>query len=626
MMNKQFQFILAIICLLHFTPQLIQAQKLRSEIEDIYKWNITDLYSNDTEWTKAKDTFVEKAKTLTDYKGKLGSSAETLFHFLQFNDEITKEGSRLYAYTSLKADQDVGNQTNQALEKTIRQVFIELGQQTAFVQPELAAIPEATMKQFIAEEPGLKIYELSLMDTYRMKEHTLSEPEELLMAKASLMRGTASSAYSMFSNAEMPAVTATLTDGSQIEISKQSYSQYRVLSNAKDREIVFHTFWKHYAEYEGTFGELMSGQVKNHIFNAQARHYSSSLEAALKRNNIPTEVYHSLVENVNKNLPTFYRYLALKKRLMGLDTLKYSDLYAPAVKGVELKYNYTEAQDLIIEALKPLGKEYTSTVEKAFDNRWIDVYPTKGKRTGAYSNGSAYDVHPYILLNYYDQYEDVSTVIHELGHTMHSFYSNKTQPYATADYPIFLAEVASTFNEVLLNEYMLKKIKDENTRISLLMSMLDAFKGTLFRQTQFAEFELKMHEAAEEGKPLTGEFLSDLYEQITRKYYGHDKGICIVPDEIKLEWAYIPHFYYNFYVYQYSTSFVASQALAYSVLNKEKGAKERYMNFISSGSSDFAINTLKKAGVDMLSAEPFDSTIKNMNKLMDEIEAILDKK
>ncbi len=423
----------------------------------------------------------------------------------------------------------------------------------------------------------------------------------------------------------MPWPTVTLTDGTQVEVTKSSYSRYRVLPNLKDREIVFKAFWKEYANFEGTFGELMNGEVQNHIFT-QARHYSSSLEAALMDDNIPSEVYHSLIDNVNKNLPTFYRYLKLKKRLMGLDTLKYSDLYAPAVKGVDLTYSYEDAQKLILEALKPLGKEYTTIVESAFKNRWIDVYPNKGKRTGAYSNGSAYDVHPYILCNYNNQYKDVTTVIHELGHTMHSYYSNKTQPYATADYPIFLAEVASTFNEVLFNEYMLKKIKDDNTRLSILMNMLDAFKGTLFRQSQFAEFELKMHKAAEKGTPLTGGYLSDLYEKITRKYYGHDQGICIVPDYIKMEWAYVPHFYYNFYVFQYSTSFVASQALAYSVLNKEKGVKEKYMNFISSGSSDYAINTLKKAGVNMMSSDPFNSTIKNMNKLMDEIEAILDKR
>ncbi len=625
-MNKRHLLLFGIFMAMCFISPSLKAQKERSEIAEADKWNVYDLYESDEAWKVAKDELIEKAAQLEDYKGKLGSSSKTLLEFLTLSGEIDKEGGRLYIYTSLKSDVDLRNQENQALKKDIRQAFITLGQKMAFVAPELAAIPEETMKKFIDEEDGLKIYKLELMDTYRMKKHTLSEPEELIMAKAGMTNGTASSVYGVLSDAEMIWPKATLSDGTEIEVNKINYSKYRVSPNVKDREIVFDAFWNHYKKFEGTFGELLSGQVKNHIFNAEARHYNSTLEAALKGNNIPVEVYHSLVDNVNKNLPTFHRYLALKKRMMGLDTLKYSDLYAPAVKGVELKYSYEEAQKLILDALKPLGKEYTSTVEKAFNNRWIDVYPTKGKRSGAYSNGGAYDVHPYILLNYNGDYDAVTTTVHELGHTMHSYFSNTRQPYATADYPIFLAEVASTFNEALLADYMEKKLKDDDVRLSLLMTMLDGFKGTLFRQTQFAEFELRMHEAAEKGQPLTGQFLSKLYYDITSKYYGNDKGVCVVPENIEMEWAYIPHFYYNYYVYQYSTSFVASQALASEVIKGDKEAIKKYMDFISSGSSDWAINTLKKAGVDMMSSEPFDRTIANMNKIMDEIEKILDKK
>ncbi len=625
-MNKKLILFLSLLMAVCFINTEIKAQKDRSDIEVKDTWNVYDLYKSDEAWKVAKENLIKKAAKLEDYKGKLGSSSKTLLEFLTLSGEIDKEGSRLYIYTSLKSDVDLRNQENQALKKDIRQVFISLGQKMAFVGPELAAIPEENMKKFIDEEDGLKVYKLELMDTYRMKKHTLSEPEELIIAKASMTSGTASSVYSVLSDAEMPWPKATLTDGTEIEVNKINYAKYRVSPNIKDREIVFDAFWNHYKKFEGTYGELMNGNIKNHIFRAEARNYESTLEAALKGNNIPVEVYHSLVDNVNKNLPTFHRYLALKKRMMGLDTLKYSDLYAPAVKGVELKYTYEEGQKLILEALKPLGKEYTSTVEKAFNNRWIDVYPTKGKRSGAYSNGSAYDVHPYILLNYNDDYDAVSTTAHELGHTMHSYFSNTRQPYATADYPIFLAEVASTFNEVLLNDYMQKKLKDDDLRLSLLMNMLDGFKGTLFRQTQFAEFELKMHEAAEAGQPLTGKVLSDMYYEITSKYYGNAEGVCVVPKYIEMEWAYIPHFYYNYYVYQYSTSFVASQALAAEVMKGNKEATKKYIDFISSGSSDWAINTLKKAGVDMMSSEPFDRTISNMNKIMDEIEKILDKK
>lgn len=311
---------------------------------------------------------------------------------------------------------------------------------------------------------------------------------------------------------------------------------------------------------------------------------------------------------------------------MGVDTLRYLDLYAPVVKNVDMKYTYDEACNTVLNALKPMGNEYVSTVKKAIDNRWIDVYPTTGKQSGAYSNGSDYDGHPYILLNYTGIYDDVSTMAHELGHTMQSYFSNKTQPYPLADYETFVAEVASTFNEVLLFNYMINKVTDDNVKLSLLMDWLDRFKGTLFRQTQFAEFELKIHETAEKGGSLTGDDFSQIYTDIVDRYYGKDKGICYVDDYINMEWAFIPHFYYNFYVFQYSTSFTASISLAEKVLNGEPGALQKYMNFLSAGGSDYPIELLKKAGVDMTTSDPFEKTIAEMNKIMDQIEKILDKK
>jgi len=311
--------------------------------------------------------------------------------------------------------------------------------------------------------------------------------------------------------------------------------------------------------------------------------------------------------------------------MLGVEQLKYSDVYAPVVKGIDLKYTYEEAKELVLDAVEPLGADYRRVIARAFEERWIDIYPSPGKRSGAYSNGSAYDVHPYILLNYTEQYEDVSTLAHELGHTMQSYYSNKEQPYPTADYSIFVAEVASTFNEALLIHKMLKEIKDDDPRLSLLMNYLDGLKGTVFRQTQFAEFELRMHQKAERGEPLTGDALTEMYGDILKKYYGHEEGICHIDDLYTVEWAYIPHFYYDFYVYQYSTSFTASTALAEKVLGKEEDAVEKYIEFLSAGGSDYPIALLKKAGVDMTGAEPFNKTMAAMNRTMDEIEAILDK-
>lgn len=423
----------------------------------------------------------------------------------------------------------------------------------------------------------------------------------------------------------MPYPEVKLSTGEKAVLNSSGYERFRAVPERTDREIVFKAFWNNYRRFEASFGEMLYGSIMGDLFSYKARNYTSSLDAALYPNNIPAEVYHSLIENVNKNLPAFYRYLTIKKKMLGVDTLKYLDMYAPTVRAVNLKYKYDEAKELVLRALAPLGPEYLSVVRKAFDERWIDVYPTVAKNSGAYSN-TVYDIHPYILLNYNDLYSDVSTLAHELGHSMHSYYSNKTQPYQTSDYSIFVAEVASTFNEVLLFKEMMKEIKDDDVRLSLLMNWLDQFKGTLFRQTQFAEFELKTHEAAEKGQPLTGSYLSDLYEKEVKKYYGHDMGICHIDDNISLEWAFIPHFYSSFYVYQYSTSFTASMSLAERVLNNEKGALESYIKFLSSGGSDYPIELLKKAGVDMTTSMPFDKTIAAMNSVMDEVEKILARK
>jgi oligoendopeptidase F len=334
----------------------------------------------------------------------------------------------------------------------------------------------------------------------------------------------------------------------------------------------------------------------------------------------------ALIKNINNNLKSFHRYLNLKRRMLGVDKLKYSDVYAPAVKAVELQYSFEEAKQLMFEAFKPLGQEYIGFVKESFDKRWIDVYPSPGKRSGGYCNGSTYDVHPYILLNYNGQYEDVSTLAHELGHALHSHYSNKTQPYPTADYSIFVAEVASTLNEALLIDKMLKEAKDDDVRLSLLMNYLEGVRQTLFRQTQFAEFELRIHEKAERGEPLTGDVLNKLYGDILKRYYGHDKGVCYIDEKYIVEWAYVPHFFYNFYVYQYSTSFTASTALSEKLLNKERGTVEKYIEFLSAGGSDYPINLLKKAGGDMTTARPFGKTMVAMNRIMDKVEDILERK
>jgi oligoendopeptidase F len=616
--------VFAVFCM--FTAMNSYSQKTREEIPEEYKWNLSDIYKSEADWRTAKDEITAITAQVEDFKGTITSSAENLLKCLEYNSTISKEATKLYIYAGMNSDLDTRDMSFTGMKQELQQLFSDFGAKSAFIQPEILRADWSLIEGYIKEEPKLEVYRMALSDMFRTKKHTLSEEEERIMALSGMISGSAGSIYSTFSNAEMPKPEVTLSDGKKIKIGSSEYGEYRSSANREDREIVFNAYWNNYAKFKASFGEMLYGNVKKDIFKSKARHYESSLEAALYPNNIPVEVYHSLVDNVNKNLPAFHRYLKIKKRMMGVDTLKYLDLYAPVVKDVDLKYTYEEASKIVLEALKPLGKDYVSTVKKAINERWIDVYPTEGKRSGGYSNGADYDGHPFILLNYTNLYDDVSTMAHELGHTMQSYLSNQKQPYPLADYTIFVAEVASTFNEVLLFNYMIDQVEDDDIKLSLLMNWLDRFKGTLFRQTQFAEFELKIHEAAEAGQPLTGDTFSEIYTKIVNAYYGHDEGICQVDDYINMEWAFIPHFYYNFYVYQYSTSFTASMSLAEKVMSGDKKALDNYLNFLSAGGSDYSIELLKNAGVDMTSSEPFEKTITAMNKVMDEIEKILDKK
>ena len=618
--------LMLIVVILALLSMNSYCQKTRSEISDKYKWDLTGLFKSDAEWRAAKDAISLKINEVEKFKGTLTSSAANLLSCLEFNSALNKEATRLFNYAGLNSDLDTRNMNYTGMKQELQQMFSDFGARSAFIQPEILTADWSVIDNFIKSEPRLEPYRMGLDNLFRTKKHTLSEKEERIMALSGMVDGVSYSIYNTFSNAEMPAPEVTLSDGKKVLLTGTAYGKYRALANRDDRKKVFEAFFNNLEKFKAVYGEMLYGNVQKDIFQAKARHYESSLESALFPNNIPVGVYHALVDNVNKNLSAFHRYLQIKKRMMGVDTLKYLDLYAPVVKNVDLKYSYEEASKIVLEALKPMGKDYVATVKRAMDERWIDVFPTPNKQSGAYSNGSMYDGHPFILLNFNDSYMDVSTLAHELGHSMQSYLSNKKQPYPLADYQIFVAEVASTFNEVLLFNYMIKNETNDDVKLSLLMNWLDGFKGTLFRQTQFADFELKIHEAAEKGLPLTGETLSKMYMDMVKSYYGSDKGICKIDNYLEMEWAYIPHFYYNYYVYQYSTSFTASIALAEKVMSGDTIALHRYIDFLSAGGSDYPIELLKKAGVDMTTAEPLENTIASMNKVMDEIEKILDKK
>jgi oligoendopeptidase F len=616
----------ALLCIAILSCVGLSAQERdRGKIPDRFKWNLAEIYPSDDAWRAAKDKMVAEIPKIREFQGKLTASAAQLADALDLVTRLNKDFSRVYVYASMMADQDTRVSTYQAMQQEMIQIGSKLSAEAAFIEPEILKADRATINRFVEGEKRLSVYRLYLDDIQRRREHTLSDAEEKILAGASIMASAPSTVYGIFADADFPYPSVTLADGKTVKVDNAGFNLYRAVPNRGDREKVMAAFFGALGKYRGTFGATLNAQIQSDVFNARTRKYSTALEGALDGPNIPTTVYMRLVDGVNKHLPTFHRYLSLRKKMMGVSELHYYDLYAPLVASADLNYPIEQGQELVLASFKPLGADYINVVKRAFNERWIDVYPTEGKRSGAYSNGGAYDVHPYMLLNYNNKYNDVSTLAHELGHAMHSYYSNKTQPYATASYPIFLAEVASTFNEALLIDSMLKTITDRDVKLSLLGNYLEGIKGTVFRQTQFAEFELRAHEMVEKGQPLTGEALDKLYEEITRKYYGHDKGVTKVDDYIAHEWAFIPHFYRQYYVFQYATSFTASSALSEKVLAGDPAATKRYLTLLSAGGSKYPIELLKDAGVDMTSDEPLELTMKKMNRVMDEIEKLLTK-
>jgi oligoendopeptidase F len=601
-------------------------ERERAKIPDRYKWDLTDLYPSDAAWLDAKQRLVAEIPSVTAFRGRVTESPATLFACLELTSRLDKELNRLYCYAGMQSDLDTRSGTYMAMKQEISTIEAEFSAAVSFIEPEILTMSKETIDAFIAREPRLEIYRHILYEKLRRKEHTGTEGEEKIIAEAGLMADGPMTLYSVFANADFPFAEVELSDGKRVKLDQATFALLKSTPVREDRRTVFAAYFGKLQEFHRTFGTNLYAELKKNLFYMRARKYSSCLEHALDAGNIPMRVYTGLIENVNAHLDTFHRYLNLRRRMLGVDELHYYDLYAPLVKDIDLSYTFDEACTQVLASLTPLGEEYGAVARKCFTDRWVDVYPTDGKISGAYSNGGAYDVHPYILLNYNGKYDDMSTLAHELGHTMHSYFSNKHQPYPTSHYSIFVAEVASTFSEALLMDHLLKTITDEDVRLSLLGNYLDGLRGTVFRQTLFSEFELQTHQAAERGEALTGERFNDLYDTLTKRYYGHDKKVCVVDDEIKVEWAHIPHFYYRFYVYQYATSFTASVALSEQVLAGDKEATRRYLDLLSAGGSDYPIELLKKAGVDMTTSYPFELTIKKMNRVMDEIESILARK
>lgn len=600
----------------------------RSEIAEKYRWDLSDLYRSTAAWNTSKSAVEKRLPSLARFQGRLGVSAESLSIALSTMMGIHRELTQLYNYSSMLSDQDVRISSHLAMRQSMDKLFVDYTTATAFVQPEILRVGAEKVRAMIAAEPRLAEYRMYLEGILRYAPHTLGPAEEKLLAQAGLLASAGSDVRDIFTDAEMPYPQIRLSTGERVRLDAAAYTAHRQATVRADRDSVFRAFWGKHREFQGTLGAALNAQVRAHVFNRDARKFKSCVEAALFNNAIPTRVYTQLLSDVRTNLPTLHRYLRLRKRMMAVDTLRYEDLYAPIVKSVEMKFTPEEAMEVTLGACAPLGAEYVAAMRKGFADRWIDWMPSTGKASGAYSTG-AYGVHPYQLQNFTGHYDEVGTLAHEYGHSIHTYFAFKTQPYVTSDYATFVAEVASTLNENLLFHYMLDRTQDRDKRLYLLGSYLDNLRTTLFRQTLFADFELQIHQMGERGETLTGENLSKLYLDLLRRYYGHAQGVCKVNDLYGVEWAYIDHFFYNFYVYQYATSIVASSALANGIhaeiAARPAGTAKRdaYLKLLSAGGSKYPIDLLKDAGVDMTTSVPFKAAIREMNTVMDEMERLL---
>ncbi|WP_041638744.1 oligoendopeptidase F [Anoxybacillus flavithermus] len=591
----------------------------RKDVPVEYTWRLEDIFATDEQWEKEFEEIMSLLPKFSEYKGRLGESAQTLYEALQYRDHVFMRLGKLYAYAHMRHDEDTAHSLYQGLETRAEGLYAEAGQATAFIVPEILAMDEDVLRTFLQQYEPLRLYAHELDEMNRQRPHVLSEKEEALLAQAAEVMNASSNTFGALNNADLRFPTITDENGEEVEVTHGRYIRFLESEERRVRHDAFKAVYDTYRKYENTFASTLSGAVKRNNFFARVRNYRSAREAALSKNQIPETVYDNLIETIHRYLPLLHRYVQLRKRVLGLDELHMYDLYTPLVKQVDMKVTYEEAKDILLKGLTPLGDEYISIVKEGFDNRWVDVQETRGKRSGAYSSGS-YGTNPYILMNWQDNVNNLFTLAHEFGHSVHSYYTRKYQPYPYGNYSIFVAEVASTCNEALLNDYLLKTIDDEKKKLYLLNHYLETFRGTVFRQTMFAEFEHMIHQMAQNGEALTAKVLTEKYYELNKTYFGD--GV-VIDEEIGLEWARIPHFYYNYYVYQYATGFSAATALSKQILEEGAPAVERYIAFLKAGSSDYPIEVLKKAGVDMTSPEPIEQACQVFEQKLQQLEQLL---
>ncbi|MCX0355405.1 oligoendopeptidase F [Clostridium perfringens] len=596
----------------------VKKLRRRDEIPESDKWRIDKIYETPAKWNEELNKLKEEAPKLKDFEGKLGNK-EDLKAFLLLNEKLSRKLGKLYVYAHMRSHEDTSNPEMQSLVNKIDPYSAEFSSYTAYFVPEILSLKEGTIENFINEDKDLKQYKIYFEMILNEKPHILSKEVESVLASVSDCLGAPESIYSMLTNSDMTFGEIVDESGRKVELTEGNYISFIKSKDRKVREAAFKLLFGTYKKYENTLATSLTSSIKNFVFESKTRKYNSSLEASLKPNNIPVEVYYNALKTVDENMDALHRYVRIKKKLLNLEEIHMYDLYVPVIECKKEHLEYKDAISLVEEGLKPLGKEYLDIFNEGINEGWIDVYENKGKRSGAYSWGS-YDTMPYVLLNYNYELNDASTLAHEMGHSIHSYYTRKTQPYIYGDYSLFCAEVASTTNEILLIHHLIEKETDKNKKLYIINQELEQIRTTVFRQLMFAEFELKTHEAIENGESLTSEVLCKMWKDINIKYFGEDMN---VDEEISIEWARIPHFYSDFYVYQYATGYAAASSFANSILSKGEEAVEKYKGFLKAGGSMYPIDTLKMAGVDMTTSKPLKDTLDRFNELLDMLEEII---
>ncbi len=590
----------------------------RSEMDPNFCWNTADLYSDDQAWTAAFEAAKALPEEIAAYRGRLGESAETLYTYLCRLEEINRQVEQLFVYAFIRNDEDTANPTYQAMKGRCFSFIVQLSSAGSFEGPELVAIPQETLDRFYEEKPELEKFRRYLDRARLSRDHILSPAEENLLAAAAEVGSGPSDVYHAYNDADMKFPAVLDKDGESHALTNGSYISLMESGDRKLRENTFRAFYGVYDGNRNSLAAMLNAEVRKNVFFARARKYESALQGALQPVEVPEAVYHNLIEAVHQNMDKMYRYMALRKKIMGLDELHMYDLYANMIPEADQEITFEEAKEEVLGATAVLGEEYSIVLKQAFADRWMDIYENEGKRSGAYSIGSP--LHPYVLLNHKNTLDSAFTLVHEMGHAMHSYLSNKNQPYIYSDYVLFVAEVASTCNEALLMQHLLKKTSDKRQRAVLINYFLEQFRTTLYRQTMFAEFELKIHQLAETGETLTAETLCKIYYDLNKLYYGEN---VVVDKDIEMEWSRIPHFYRNFYVYQYATGFSAAMALSQRILREGESAVEDYLRFLSGGCSTDPVSLLKIAGVDVSTPQPVNEALALFGSLVEELEQLL---